>query len=100
MPRRFTQAYLDEYGGLGDRTDFINQSCFYVTGPMIASALEAFGLEITAQNVPPPPVFPEGVDIMTEEDARQAARIARSRFEAGTWTAPVQNLEIFAIKRG
>lgn len=97
MPRRFTRAYLDEFG-LEDRAEFINETCFYVTAPMIASALEAFGLEVVGQNVPPPPVFPETVDIMTNDDARAAARIAKARLAAGIWTAPAQNLEIYAVK--
>ena len=98
MPRRFTRSYLQEFG-LEDRAEFINETCFYVTGPMIASALEAFGFDVIEQNSPPPAPFPETVDIMTDEDARAAARIAKARLESGAWTPPTQNLEIYAVKR-
>lgn len=97
MPRRFTEAYLDEWG-MADRTLFINEHCFYVTSPMLAAVMESFGVQVLERSEPSPSPYPGTVNILTESDARAAAREAKDMAASGTWKKPTRNLEIFAVK--
>jgi ubiquinone/menaquinone biosynthesis C-methylase UbiE len=98
MPRRFTRAYLAEFGQ-EERTGFIEGSVVYITAPIIADVLATLGFEILRAEPRIGRQALEGVHICSEEDARQVARLNRDRMQKGVLKSPEQNLCVIARKR-
>ena len=108
LPVQFFPAYLDEYGWdsilpgasqkqIDEFISYLTNEVFYVTEPAIKSILEYFGmrivyssqLEIVHDNIPR--------GIITEEDARMAARYYKKQKEKGYWKMPA-NIILIAQK--
>ena len=98
MPREFAAAYLEMFD-LVDRTQFVQNDCFYITAPQITSVLASLGFEILYESATPPMYFPESANIRSEADARRAAAELMARRTDGRWKPPAENLTIFARKR-
>jgi SAM-dependent methyltransferase len=96
MPRRFTRAYLDVFG-LAERADFINDTVFYITAPMITSVLSALGCDVLHENtVDLRRAVPGAADISSDDDARRVAREVKARMDSGEISSPTENLHVLA----
>jgi len=99
MPRRFTEAYLRAFG-LAGRKQFINETVFYISAPIICDILKTLKCEILYSNQTVGASFFEQNEIFcdSEESAYRLGLSIKSRIDAGLNPSPAENLHVTARK--
>jgi ubiquinone/menaquinone biosynthesis C-methylase UbiE len=99
MPRRFTDAYLSAFN-LNNRKEFINETVFYISAPIICDILTTLGCEILYTNKSPEASFFSVEDMLcgSENAAYKLGLKVKSRLDAGLVASPAENLHVSARK--
>jgi ubiquinone/menaquinone biosynthesis C-methylase UbiE len=99
MPRRFTEAYLSAFH-LNERQQFINETVFYISAPIICDILRTLHCEILYSNrAPDHPFFTREEMLCDSEQAAYSLGLAvKSRLDAGLAPSPAENLHVTARK--
>jgi SAM-dependent methyltransferase len=99
MPRRFTDAYLRAFS-LNSRKEFINETVFYISAPIICDILKTLGCEILYTNKGPTDSFFSSEDMLcdSEKAAHALGLKVKSRLDAGLVASPAENLHVTARK--
>jgi ubiquinone/menaquinone biosynthesis C-methylase UbiE len=99
MTCRFTEAYLNAFN-LNSRKEFINETVFYISAPLICDILTTLGCEILYTNKGPTDSFFSGEDMLcdSEKAAHALGLKVKSRLDAGLVASPAENLHVTARK--
>lgn len=96
LPPHLMRPYLEEFNFDKGHVEYMCNEVYYVTTPMIVSALRAMNCEIAFQSQDPPLQYLDSIDIRTEQDARAYANKVKSLVEKGEWERPKENSIVHA----
>ncbi len=98
MPKSMIPAWLKVFG-CEEKSEYIMNSCFYITTPQVSTILETCGCEIIHQSGTPEELIPNHVGFYSDEDLVKLANEVKDRWQSHQWPAPQDNVQIIARRR-